>query len=57
MKKVTKTAGVIIFCIGFVALFGEGRTLCAQLLWTAGAAALCLLGGSMLNKTAEEDEI
>lgn len=57
MRRATKAIGVIVFCIGFVGLFGEAEALGAQLLWSAGSAALCLIGGAMVGKTAEEDEV
>ena len=58
MKQIKKTIGTMLFLVGFFALFGEAESAGAQLLWSLGAAALCLIGGHLVNVTlAKEDEV
>lgn len=57
-RRITKAVGTAVFLIGFIALFGEARTAGAQIAWSLGAAALCLIGGEMVSRSLEkEDEL
>ena len=57
-RRIKKAAGTAIFLIGFIALFGEAQTAGAQLLWSLGAAALCLIGGTIVDSNlSKEDEV
>ena len=57
-RRILKGAGTLIFIIGFIGLFGEAQTPGAQLLWSLGAAALCLIGGTLVDSNLkEEDEV
>lgn len=55
MKKVTKTAGVILFCTGFFAMFGEASTAGSQILWSLGAAAVCCIGAELINMSLKKE--
>lgn len=57
-RRIFKGIGTLIFIVGFIGLFGEAQAAGAQLLWSLGAAALCLIGGSIVDANLEkEDEI
>lgn len=57
-RRIFKGIGTFIFIVGFIGLFGEAQAAGAQLLWSLGAAALCLIGGSIVDANLEkEDEI
>ena len=57
-RRILKGAGTLIFIIGFIGLFGEAQAPGAQLLWSLGAAALCLIGGTLVDSNLkEEDEV
>lgn len=57
MKKLVRITGTLLFLVGFVALFGESDNAGAQILWSLGAAALCLIGGHLVNTTIKEEEL
>lgn len=57
-RRIIKAVGTAIFLIGFIGLFGEAQTAGAQLLWSLGAAALCLIGGGIVDANmSKEDEV
>lgn len=57
-RRIYKGVGTFIFIVGFIGLFGEAQAAGAQLLWSLGAAALCLIGGTIVDANLEkEDEI
>lgn len=57
-RRIFKGIGTLIFIVGFIGLFGEAQAAGAQLLWSLGAAALCLIGGTIVDANLEkEDEI
>ena len=57
-RRIYKGIGTLIFIIGFIGLFGTSEALGAQLLWSLGAAALCLIGGTIVDSNLrEEDEV
>lgn len=57
-RRICKGVGTLIFIIGFIGLFGEAQAAGAQLLWSLGSAALCLIGGTLLDAaTKKEDEV
>lgn len=57
-RRIIKAAGVAIFLIGFIGLFGEAQDPGAQLLWSLGASALCLIGGTIVDgNMSKEDEV
>lgn len=57
-RRIFKGIGTLIFIVGFIGLFGEAQAAGAQLLWSLGAAALCLIGGSIVDANLrKEDEI
>lgn len=57
-RRIFKGIGTLLFIIGFIGMFGEAQATVAQLLWSLGAAALCLIGGSIVDSNMrEEDEV
>ena len=57
-RKIYRGIGTLIFLIGFIGLFGEAQAPGAQILWSLGAAALCLIGGTMVDMNLKpEDEV
>lgn len=57
-RRIYKGAGTLLFIIGFIAMFAEAQDPGAQLLWSLGAAALCLIGGTIVDSNlSEEDEV
>lgn len=57
-RRIIKGAGTLLFIIGFIAMFGEAQDPGAQLLWSLGAAALCLIGGTIVDgNMSKEDEV
>lgn len=56
-RRIFRGIGTLLFIIGFIGLFGEAEAAGAQLLWSLGAAALCLIGGTIVDgNMREEDE-
>lgn len=57
-RRIYKGIGTLIFILGFIGLFGQSEALGAQVLWSLGAAALCLIGGTIVDANLkEEDEV
>ena len=56
-KRITKGIGVVLFCIGFVAVFAEISSPGKQVIWTLSAAAVMCIGAALIGKYVEEDEI
>lgn len=57
-RRIYKGIGTLIFILGFIGLFGQSEAPGAQVLWSLGAAALCLIGGTIVDANLrEEDEI
>ena len=57
-RKIYRGIGTLIFLIGFIGLFGEAQAPGAQILWSLGAAALCLIGGTIVDSNLKkEDEV
>lgn len=57
-RRIYKGIGTLIFIVGFIGLFGEAQAAGAQLLWSLGAAALCLIGGTIVDANLKkEDEV
>ena len=57
-RRLFKGIVTLLFIIGFIGMFGEAQAAGAQLLWSLGAAALCLIGGTIVDTNMKkEDEV